>query len=210
VPYRMLRGRLKKTNCTARSITFRSCGRLPALVTQLNLRHIRALLAELSTSYRIASGRIGALGHLYQVRKRVEHGGCEDAKVVEQHGAAHAEVKSIQELLRPLADELSAMMKEENVVFPYLAQMEAALREGRPVPPAMFGSVDHDPAGALTARIRSLSGGFAPPTGNWLEFRKRSSAKLNANRDTRAAVLEAARHGDVEGKEGRSGLVHRI
>lgn len=94
-------------------------------------------------------------------------------KVVERHGAAHPEVKSIQELFQALADELSLhMMKEENVLFPYLAQMEAALREGRPVPPAMFGSVempisrmlaDHDDAGALTVRIRALSGGFTAP-----------------------------------------------
>jgi regulator of cell morphogenesis and NO signaling len=82
-------------------------------------------------------------------------------------------VKSIQELFQALTDELSLhMMKEENVLFPYLAQMEAALSEGCAVPPAMFGSVempisrmvaDHDDAGALTARIRSLSGGFAAP-----------------------------------------------
>ena len=95
------------------------------------------------------------------------------AKVVERHGAAHPEVKPIQELFQALAEELSLhMMKEENVLFPYLAQMETALREGRPMPPAMFGSVeipisrmlaDHDDAGALTARIRSLSGGFVTP-----------------------------------------------
>lgn len=95
------------------------------------------------------------------------------ARVVERHGAAHPEVKSVQELFQALADELSLhMMKEENMVFPYLVQMEAALRERRPVPPAMFGSVempisrmlaDHDDAGALTARIRALSGGFAAP-----------------------------------------------
>ncbi len=95
------------------------------------------------------------------------------ARVVARHGAAHPEVKSIQELFQALTDELSLhMMKEENVLFPYLAQMEAALSEGRAVPPAMFGSVempisrmlaDHDDAGALTARIRSLSGGLVAP-----------------------------------------------
>ncbi len=94
-------------------------------------------------------------------------------KVVERHGSAHPEMKSVQELFQTLADELSRhMIKEENVLFPYLAQMEAALREGRAVPPAMFGSVempisrmlaDHDEAGALTARIRSLAGGFVAP-----------------------------------------------
>ncbi len=95
------------------------------------------------------------------------------AKVVERHGAAHPEVKSIQELFQALAEELSLhMIKEENVLFPYLAQTETALGEGRPVSPAIFGSVempisrmlaDHDDAGALTARIRSLSGGFVAP-----------------------------------------------
>lgn len=95
-------------------------------------------------------------------------------KVIERHGAAHPEVKSIQDLFHALAGELSLhMMKEENVLFPYLAQMEAALNERRPVLPAIFASVampisrmlaDHDDSGALTARIRSLSGGFAAPT----------------------------------------------
>ena len=95
------------------------------------------------------------------------------ARVVERHGAAHPEVKSVQELFQALADELSLhMMKEESMLFPYLVQMEDALRERRPVPPAMFGSVempisrmlaDHDDAGALTARIRALSRGFAAP-----------------------------------------------
>lgn len=95
------------------------------------------------------------------------------AKVIGRHGAAHPEVKSIQELFQALTDELSLhMMKEENVLFPYLAQMEASFREERTVPPAIFGSVempisrmlaDHDDAGVLTARIRSLSGGFATP-----------------------------------------------
>jgi len=94
-------------------------------------------------------------------------------KVVARHGAAHQELKPIQELFVAMLDELYMhMMKEENVLFPYLAKMEAAVSEGRPAPPAMFGSVevpisrmlaDHEDAGALIARIRVLSGVYRPP-----------------------------------------------
>ncbi|HEY7337447.1 MAG TPA: iron-sulfur cluster repair di-iron protein [Bryobacteraceae bacterium] len=94
-------------------------------------------------------------------------------KVVIRHAAAHPEVRSIQDLFGALADELHVhMMKEENVLFPHLAAMEAAADEGRPAPLAMFGSVetpihrmlaDHDDAGELLARIRDLSGNYSPP-----------------------------------------------
>ena len=94
-------------------------------------------------------------------------------KVVARHGAEHQELKPIQELFVAMSDELYMhMMKEENVLFPYLAKMEAAASESRPAPPAMFGSVevpiirmlaDHEDAGALTSRIRALSGGYRLP-----------------------------------------------
>ncbi len=79
---------------------------------------------------------------------------------------------------------------------------------------------------------------FGHSSEKWPEFRRRYSAKLNANPDAWAAIIEAARHRDVtplyassdldrnkaivlrdylltqlrriEAKEGRSGLVHRI
>ena len=94
-------------------------------------------------------------------------------KVVTRHFAAHPEVKSIQELFVAMSDELFMhMLKEENLLFPHLVKMEAAVNQGRPAPAAMFGSVelpisrmlaDHNDAGELQARIRTLSGGFEPP-----------------------------------------------
>lgn len=94
-------------------------------------------------------------------------------KVVARHGADHPEVKSIQELFAAMVQEMSLhMMKEENVLFPYMGKMEAAVSEGLAVPRAMFGSIerpisrmlaDHDDAGALAAQIRALSGDFQPP-----------------------------------------------
>ena len=94
-------------------------------------------------------------------------------KVVDRHAAAHPELRFIRELFGAMTGELFIhMVKEENVLFPYFVQMEVAAREGRPVPRAMFGSVempisrmlaDHDDAGALLARMRTLSVDYAAP-----------------------------------------------
>lgn len=94
-------------------------------------------------------------------------------KVVNAHQAAHPEVKTIQELFTAMADEMFMhMMKEENMLFPFLSRMEAAAVDGAAPPVGMFGSVqapiarmlaDHDDAGELASKIRALSGNFQPP-----------------------------------------------
>lgn len=66
------------------------------------------------------------------------------------------------------------MLKEEQVLFPYIARMQQAVLAGAPVPQAFFGTVkrpianmiaEHDDAGALLSRIRELSSGYAAPAG---------------------------------------------
>ena len=94
-------------------------------------------------------------------------------KVVGRHGSVHPEVGQIEELFVAMGRELNThMLKEEQVLFPYIEKMEAAVDAGRPPTPAFFGSVanpiakmmaDHDDAGALLSRIRELSGGFTAP-----------------------------------------------
>jgi regulator of cell morphogenesis and NO signaling len=94
-------------------------------------------------------------------------------KVVSKHGAAHPELSSIQELFSALSQELFAhMLKEEQVLFPFLQKMEVAARTNTAPPCACFGSVgapiarmlaDHDDAGALTARMRALSANYQAP-----------------------------------------------
>lgn len=94
-------------------------------------------------------------------------------KVVSRHGHAHPELASIRDLFKALTEELSVhMQKEENVLFPYLEQMESAVARGAAPPPAFFGSVempisrmlaDHDDAGELLAKIRALSGEYQAP-----------------------------------------------
>ena len=94
-------------------------------------------------------------------------------KVVSRHGQAHPELASIRDLFKALTEELSVHMhKEENVLFPYFEQMEAAVARGAAPPPAVFGSVempisrmlaDHDDAGELLSKIRVLSSGYSAP-----------------------------------------------
>jgi regulator of cell morphogenesis and NO signaling len=94
-------------------------------------------------------------------------------KVAEKHGERHPETPQIRDVFTAIAQELFAhMMKEENLLFPYLSQMESAVLAGEPVPPAFFGSVqnpiarmlaEHDDAAELLSQMRKLSNGFQPP-----------------------------------------------
>jgi regulator of cell morphogenesis and NO signaling len=94
-------------------------------------------------------------------------------KVVSRHGEDHPELASIRDLFGALTEELFMHMhKEENVLFPYIEQMESAVGRGAAPPPACFGSVempisrmlaDHDDAGELLAKIRVLSSGYRAP-----------------------------------------------
>ncbi|MBZ5673356.1 MAG: iron-sulfur cluster repair di-iron protein [Acidobacteriia bacterium] len=94
-------------------------------------------------------------------------------KVVSRHGQDHPELASIRDLFSALTQELFAhMLKEENVLFPYLEKMDAAVTRGEIPPPAVFGSVempisrmlaDHEDAGVLLAKMRVLSSGYSAP-----------------------------------------------
>jgi len=102
-------------------------------------------------------------------------------KVVSRHGEAHPELSKIQEAFAALSGALLAhMTKEERVLFPFLEQMEAAACSGGTAPVGCFPSVkfpisrmlaEHDDAGALTAKIRELSGGYQPPDGACPSYR---------------------------------------
>jgi regulator of cell morphogenesis and NO signaling len=97
------------------------------------------------------------------------------AKVLARHGTDRPEIAQIEQLFTAMSQELSThMLKEEQVLFPYIERMEQAVQAGNPVPTAFFGTVkrpianmvaEHDDAGALLARIRELANGFTAPAG---------------------------------------------
>lgn len=94
-------------------------------------------------------------------------------KVCSRHGENHPELQSLSQLFQHLKHELIPhMLKEEQVLFPYIARLEDALSEQRAVVPPFFGTVqnpvrkmaaEHDSAGELLAEMRNLTNGYAVP-----------------------------------------------
>ncbi len=103
------------------------------------------------------------------------------AEVVSRHGAHHIALAPTQEMFASLAGELSVhMMKEENILFPYIIRMEEAALQGDPRPQAMFGTVqhpirmmvsEHDNAGELLKHIRNATNGLRAPEDACTSFR---------------------------------------
>jgi regulator of cell morphogenesis and NO signaling len=102
-------------------------------------------------------------------------------KVVAAHGANHPEVRRIQTTFGALAQELSMhMMKEEMVLFPYIARMEEATLAGDPLLPPPFGTVrnpvrmmehEHDSAGDALRELRALSNNYTAPADACMTFK---------------------------------------
>lgn len=96
-------------------------------------------------------------------------------KVVAKHGPNHPRLIQVQQLFMTMAQELSFhLLKEENILFPYIGRMDAALQNHTSLPAVPFGSVtrpiaamvaEHDDAGHLLARIRETTNGFTAPDG---------------------------------------------
>lgn len=94
-------------------------------------------------------------------------------KVVSKHGVRHPELARLQEIFTELRNELTMhMMKEEQMLFPYIIGLEAAANGNSMPPRAPFGTVrnpvrmmvqEHDDAGHLEKEIRSLSGNYTAP-----------------------------------------------
>ncbi|MCC6262061.1 MAG: hemerythrin domain-containing protein [Bryobacterales bacterium] len=95
---------------------------------------------------------------------------------VEKYGRGRPELKQMQAFFaRVSKDLLMHLLKEEETLFPYIAELEVRLRQGIPVTWPRFGSVenpirllveDHDHTGGMLQMIRRLSSGFALPGGD--------------------------------------------
>ena len=102
-------------------------------------------------------------------------------KIASVHGRRHPELQEVAQLAQAISDEMNShMMKEERVLFPYIAELAIAARDGRPPAPAPFGHVDnpirmmedeHESAGAAMARIRDLTSDFTVPDDGCTTYR---------------------------------------
>ena len=108
--------------------------------------------------------------HAY-VRKTIPEITAYAEKVAKVHGKRHPETVEMFYNWKALAGELEPhLMKEENILFPYIKKLAKA-EENQPLRPP-FGTVqnpvhmmeiEHDDAGELMRTIRTLSSDFTPP-----------------------------------------------
>jgi len=102
-------------------------------------------------------------------------------KVCGKHGGNHPELREVRALfLRLDADLRPHMLKEEQILFPYILRLEAARAGGGAPPFAPFGTVnnpvrmmmfEHDTAGELLREIRAAARDFRPPDDACMSFR---------------------------------------
>ena len=94
-------------------------------------------------------------------------------KVANVHGKNHPELTRLRELFIALRDELfTHLLKEEQILFPWVIKMEEAVKAGLPVPPPFFRTVrnpvrmmmtEHDGAGDLLQQLRETSNDYRLP-----------------------------------------------
>jgi regulator of cell morphogenesis and NO signaling len=94
-------------------------------------------------------------------------------KLAAVHGENHPELLEVRDLFAEVADEMTShMMKEEQILFPFISALGDARKGARPAPFAPFGTVEnpihmmeqeHESAGNAMARINELTRGYEPP-----------------------------------------------
>jgi regulator of cell morphogenesis and NO signaling len=104
------------------------------------------------------------------------------AKVHSVHGHRRPELVEVEQLVVTLTDDLLPhMLKEEQVLFPYVGQLALAADGGKAAPTPFFGTVknpvrmmmlEHDRVGEILARLREISDGFTPPDSACFSYRE--------------------------------------
>jgi regulator of cell morphogenesis and NO signaling len=115
------------------------------------------------------------------------------AKVCSVHGENHPELRKIQTIFQELKEELTGHMhKEEQILFPYIENLEAAVEQGESVPTPFFGTVrnpvrmmmqEHDDAGQALLRLREASSNYQVPAGGCISFRTLYQAMQDFEKD---------------------------
>ena len=101
-------------------------------------------------------------------------------KVIGAHGANHPELLRVGELFQRLCVDLNPhMLKEEQILFPYIVTMEQAEARHKPVPFPPFGTVqnpirmmmmEHDTAGDLLRKLREVTSDYRVPADGCISY----------------------------------------
>lgn len=127
------------------------------------------------------SSNIVAIYHVY-TREELQTLEPLANKVLSVHGERRPELALVVGLLGDLTnDMLPHMLKEEQVLFPYVGQLEQAATAGRPAPTPFFGTVknpvrmmmlEHDRVGDLLSRLRAATDDYTPPESACFSYRE--------------------------------------
>lgn len=96
-------------------------------------------------------------------------------KVCRKHGDAHTELFALQKSFSELCDDLMPhMMKEENVLFPFIKHLEMSEAKNLSSPQPPFGTIknpvrmmmtEHDRDGEILRQMREITNDYAVPEG---------------------------------------------
>jgi regulator of cell morphogenesis and NO signaling len=102
------------------------------------------------------------------------------AKVVAAHGENHFELLTVKSLLGQLCNDLTQhMFKEEQILFPFVVELEQSVLQNRPAPFAPFGTVnnpirmmmmEHDTAGEILHELRKLTSDYTVPADGCISY----------------------------------------
>ncbi|MCW5960712.1 MAG: iron-sulfur cluster repair di-iron protein [Pyrinomonadaceae bacterium] len=102
-------------------------------------------------------------------------------KVAYKHGGSHPELLQLKDLFYELNEELLPhMQKEENVLFPYIRNLEVSELTNTAMPRPPFGTVqnpirmmnaEHESAGAILHKMRDLTDDYTAPADACPSFR---------------------------------------
>lgn len=131
--------------------------------------------------------------HHKYVREEIARLGPLFEKVCSVHGKNHPELLDVRTSFRGLAQELTMhLMKEEQVLFPYIVRMEESIIQREPILPPPFGSVknpismmerEHDSAGNALRAMRDASQGYAAPPDACVSYQTLYKALLDFEAD---------------------------
>ena len=131
--------------------------------------------------------------HHVFVRTQIPEIGRLIEKVYSKHGANHPELVEIRGTFQGLGQELTMhLMKEENILFPYIERMEESVLQKEPILPPPFGTVanpvrmmehEHDDAGTALRTLRKASRDYTPPEDACTSFRALYTALHNFEQD---------------------------
>lgn len=112
------------------------------------------------------------------------------AKVATVHGGNHPELTELREVYEQLRAELEPhLLKEERILFPAIAAVEQG--QEPPVPPQHPIQVmltEHDAAGDLLARLRTISDGYTSPADGCASYRAMMAGLAELEHDTHVHI----------------------